>query len=302
MKYTALLVSAIATSLTTFVNAGPNLTPAVYNFAIDVGYIGEATEVQDGCIPNGTHNLLRFDFYSKNIGDADFIAGKPITRPDLFYYHLSHHHFHMREFNQYRLISANGNLVIPSTKPGFCLADVVELIPNAAPQQFSLTCAQNAVMGITAGWADVYTADLTCQYLVIDDIADGDYVLVVATNAARKVPEDTFDDNTVSVGLHIQSTWVWTTTIPPGFNYSVTQAVATTSSSVQIAAVVSPTSTAVTSTSVPVSQTGVAPALNATTGAVPSSQQTSAAAKVSFVRELFMAISVGLALMLCWNT
>jgi hypothetical protein len=298
MKYSTLVIGAITTLLTTFVKAGPNLTPAVYNFAIQMGYVGEATEVQDGCIPNGTHNVLRFDFYSKNIGDADFIAGQPIARPDLFYYHLSHHHFHMREFNQYRLVQVNGSLTIPSTKPGFCLADVVELVPNAAPQQFSLTCAQNAVMGISAGWADVYTADLTCQYLVIDDVPDGDYVLIVATNAARKVPEDTFDDNTVSVGLHIQGSYVWTTTMPAGFNYTFTHPV-TTSSSVQIASIVSPSTTAVpvTSTSVPVSQTGVP--VSATGAAVPSS---SAAAKVSIVQELFIAITIALALTLGWNT
>jgi hypothetical protein len=294
MKYAALFVGAITLLFLTFVEAGANLTPEVYNFTIEMGYVGEVTEVQDGCIPNGSHNVLRFDFWSKNIGDADFVAGMPLARPDLFFYHLPHHHFHMREFNQYKLIESTGNLIIPSTKPGFCLADVVDLIPNAGPQAFSISCLQNASMGISVGWADVYTSDLACQYLVIDDVPDGDYVLIAITNAARKVPEDTFDDNTVSVGLHIEGQYVWTTTIAAGFNY--TQYVSTTASSSATTTSISTTSTSA------VTRTGVVAAASATTtGAATSAHPTSAAAKVSFAWELSMAIMVALTLTFCWN-
>jgi len=227
MKTTALISSIVASSIA-FVSAGPNLTPDVRNFAIELGYVGEDTEVQDGCIPNGTHNLLRFDFVSKNIGDADFIGGEPMERPDLFYYHLSHHHFHMREFNQYRLIGDGGNIVIPSTKPGFCLCDAEQELPTAGPEKFSISCLSTEVMGISAGWADVYTADIPCQYLVIDDIPAGDYILVAVTNAARKVPEDTYDDNTVSRGLHIEGSTVYEIPLPTS-SISARQSVSTTS-------------------------------------------------------------------------
>src|SRR5579859_7181255 len=219
----ASLVGAIAISLMTSVRGGPNLTPNVSNFTIQIGYIGELSEVQDGCIPNGTHNVLRFDFISENIGDADFIAGRPLDRPDLFYYHLSHQHFHMREFNQYKLVAANGDLTIPSSKPGFCLADVEQLLSNGTQGgQFSILCPEDVAMGISAGWADVYSSDLLCQYLVIDGVPNGDYVLIATTNAARKVPEDTFADNTVMRGLHIEGQYVWEIALPTGFNSSIT--------------------------------------------------------------------------------
>jgi len=270
MKTTALLSAVVAFSIA-FVSAGPNLTPDVRNFAIEIGYVPEDTEVQDGCIPNGTHNLLRFDFLSKNIGDADFIGGEPIERPDLFYYHLSHHHFHMREFNQYKLIGMGGSLTIPSTKPGFCLCDAEQELPSAGPEKFSISCLQDEVMGISAGWADVYTADIPCQYLVIDDIPDGDYVLVAITNAARKVPEDTFDDNTVSRGLHIEGSSVWEIAVPTELSVSATQSI-------------SPTS--VTGEAVIASST-------ASTGPVPT-LQASAAVRVSFVWELATAILLAL--------
>ena len=274
--------------MTTFVYAGANLTPDARNFTIEIGYVGEDTEVQDGCIPNGTHNLLRFDFLSKNIGDADFTAGKPIDRPDLFYYHLSHHHFHMREFNQYKLMKVNGSLTIPSTKPGFCLADVEQVLPNAGPQKYSLTCAQGDVMGISAGWADVYSSDLTCQYLVIDDVPDGDYILEVTTNAARKVPEDTYDDNTISKGLHIEGGTVWEIALPSG-----------------VPSMGSPTPTQSSTTSLSqASSTSGVPALSATASATASAiatQQASVGAKASFTLEFFIISLVAGTISFSWT-
>src|SRR5205814_9611777 len=126
---------------------------------------GTQHEIDDGCITLGNHKVLRFDFLAENVGDADFIVGRPIDRPDLFYFSVAHQHYHMKEFNQYKLYDATGNLIVPSTKPGFCLADSERVSPNAGPAKFS-GCGANDVQGISAGWADVYAAGRTlCQYL-----------------------------------------------------------------------------------------------------------------------------------------
>ncbi len=69
---------------------GANLTPAVRNFSIDPNFVGDPHEVDDGCVTAGTHKVLRFDFVSKNVGDADFVVGRPIDRPDLFYFSAAH--------------------------------------------------------------------------------------------------------------------------------------------------------------------------------------------------------------------
>jgi len=194
---------------------GANLVPAVRNFSINANFVGDQHEIDDGCVTAGTHKVLRFDFVSKNVGNADFLVGRPIDRPDLFYFSAAHNHYHMREFNQYKLYDTNGNLIVPSKKPGFCLADVEQVLPNAGPQKFQLTCKADEVMGITAGWADVYDASLECQYLVIDGVPDGDYTLVATTNTAHAIPEDNFDDNTVCQGLHIQGNTVQELASPP---------------------------------------------------------------------------------------
>jgi hypothetical protein len=183
---------------------GANLIPLLRNFSIDPNFTGDQHEIDDGCVTAGTHKVLRFDFVSQNVGNADFVIGRPVDRPDLFVFSAAHGHYHMKEFNQYKLFDIDGNLVVPSKKPGFCLADVEPVAGmSPGPAKFPLTCAADEVMGISAGWSDVYVAGLECQYLVIDGVPDGDYTLVAATNTAHAVPEDNFDDNFVCKGLRI---------------------------------------------------------------------------------------------------
>lgn len=195
---------------------GANLVPLVRNFSIDANFTGDPHEIDDGCIPTGTHRVLRFDFVSQNVGNADFVVGRPKDRLDLFYFSEAHQHFHMKEFNQYKLYDINGNLVVPSKKPGFCLADV-EKVPgmNPGPRKFQLSCKDDEIMGISSGWADVYEASLECQYLVIDGVPNGDYTLVTTTNTARAIPEDNFDDNTACQGLRITGNNVQMLPSPP---------------------------------------------------------------------------------------
>lgn len=195
---------------------GANLIPLLRNFSIDPNFTGDQHELEDGCITPGTHRVLRFDFVSQNVGNADFVIGRPVDRPDLFEFSAAHGHYHMKQFNQYKLYDVNGNLVVPSKKPGFCLADV-ETVPGMSPgpAKFALTCKKDEPMGISAGWADVYEAGLECQYLVIDGVPNGDYTLTAATNTAHAVPEDNFDDNTTCKGLRITGNNVQELATPP---------------------------------------------------------------------------------------
>jgi hypothetical protein len=183
---------------------GVNLRPTVGRFSISVENFGPGShDVQDGCVTAGSHRVMRFDFFSHNVGNVELNIGKPSTNPQMFYWSAAHGHYHMREFNRYTLYDQTGSLVMPGKKQGFCLADVQKDDPNAGPLKFPLSCGQNEEQGISAGWADLYNAELPCQYIAIDGVADGDYTLTSETNVLRLVVEDTYDDNIVCTGLRI---------------------------------------------------------------------------------------------------
>jgi len=197
---------------------GANLIPIVdtdpRSLHIDSGvtFQPDHGDVKDGCVEVGhTYKLLRFTFRTRNIGNAPFEIGIASRSNPAFEWSNAHQHLHMRQFNQYRLFDALGNLAIPSKKPGFCVIDVNKWDPNAGPKKY-LNCAEGSLMGVSPGWEDVYDESLGCQYLVLRDeaagsvlldVPDGDYTLVYTTNSAHLIPEDSYDDNTACVGLRL---------------------------------------------------------------------------------------------------
>ena len=183
---------------------GANLVPIVRDFSIHTeSFSQEDHSVQDGCVTPGTHRVLRFDFLSHNVGDADLVVGAPAARPDLFVLSDSHGHYHLKDFNEFVLYDCHWNQVTKGYKQAFCLVDIEHRSAwGPAAPQFT-DC--NANQGISAGWADLYHKSLACQFIVIDDVPDGDYVLVSTTNAQHLIPEDSFADNTIYTGLRLIS-------------------------------------------------------------------------------------------------
>lgn len=45
---------------------------------------------------------------------------------------------------------------------------------------------------------------MACQFVAIDDITDGEYILEATVNAQRLIEEDNYDNNTVVVCLQIK--------------------------------------------------------------------------------------------------
>ncbi|MDQ3933780.1 MAG: lysyl oxidase family protein [Actinomycetota bacterium] len=180
---------------------GVNLVPIVRNFTIEPRREADPHSIQDGCIEPGVHRLLRFDFLSHNKGDADLVVGDPRQHPEWFVESASHGHYHLKDFNEFVLFDMAGNAV-RGYKQAFCLEDSEPHSPHAGPTRQFTSCNTN--QGISAGWADLYYASLPCQFVVIDDVPDGDYVLRSTTNLNRIFPEDTYDDNTIHTRLRIQ--------------------------------------------------------------------------------------------------
>ena len=186
---------------------GANLVTEIRNFSIEAPTFTAASgDVLDGCVTPGTHRVLRFDFLSHNAGNADLFVGPPPPPPpppppagSPFIWSQAHGHYHLRDFNQYHLLNMASQEVRPGFKQAFCLMDIEKKDPAAGPPKY--TCSNQ---GVTAGWADVYSSSLPCQFIIIDGVPDGDYRLVATTNYKQVVPEDRFNDNSIVVGLRIQ--------------------------------------------------------------------------------------------------
>ncbi len=167
--------------------------------------------VQDACITAGQHRVLRFDFLSHNAGNADLHVGPPPPPPpplpppsSIFVWSQAHGHYHIRDFNQYELLNTSDQQVVPGFKQAFCLMDIERIEPWArANGQF--TCSDQ---GVSAGWSDVYTSSLPCQFITIDGVPDGDYRLVATTNYKQIVQEDRYLDNSVVAGVRLQGNTV----------------------------------------------------------------------------------------------
>ncbi|WP_265111152.1 lysyl oxidase family protein [Halosolutus halophilus] len=179
-----------------------NFVPGVRNFNISTEVFDESSsDVEDGFVTPGEHRLLRFDMIIYNEGDRDAELGRPEDHPDLFEYSDSHGHAHLKGFNNYVLFNESGDRTGVVRKQTFCLRDLYQT-RSTANSSAQFDCEYQ---GISAGWADEYDASLPGQYIVIDDLPDGEYTLQATTNAEGTIDEKCDDDNTVRVDLHINN-------------------------------------------------------------------------------------------------
>jgi len=178
-------------------------------------------DVADGCITPGVHRVMRFNFRSRNIGDADVVAGvapAPLCTPaqcstntcnkggqrnGAFVWSDGHCHWHVFEFNKYNVMNASQATVGTGFKQAFCLMDVTKVDPSAPPAKFN--CSNQ---GVTNGWEDVYGSSLPCQFMNMDGIGNGKYRLVSTTNASRVISEARYDNNTTVNVINISGNTV----------------------------------------------------------------------------------------------
>jgi hypothetical protein len=182
--------------------------------------------VVEGCTVPGSRKLLRFDFLCWNAGDADLPVGNPANHPEWFEFSPCHGHFHLKDFNGYKLIDCAGREVA-GNKQAFCMIDL-QRISGTSPPRFT-DCNTN--QGISAGWADVYGSHLDCQWIDITGLPDGDYVLEARTNRNGLLGEDWYGDNFTWSGVRITGSNVVQIDVPCypedclGFNPDNVQAV-----------------------------------------------------------------------------
>lgn len=136
-----------------------------------------------------------------------------------FEVHPGHGHFHFEDFASYELryLLPDGTpdfspagLISASDKVSYCLVDIERLHDDADRTGTYATCNAHRE-GISAGWADVYHADLEGQSLLIEGLPDGRYGLVISMNPVRHLAETTYSNNRVVVTLEIDSTGLYPT-------------------------------------------------------------------------------------------
>lgn len=177
--------------LTVSVNA---LNPRITNET----FASNSCDVAEGTITAGAKKLLRFTTQSQNVGTADLVLGNPANNP-AFEFGSCHGHYHFRSFAEYRLLNPAGAVVRTGRKIGFCLMDITRISGAANPSP-RYTCSNQ---GIQAGWADVYSSNLSGQWIDITGVPAGQYVLEITMDPMNVIAESDETNNTVRANVTI---------------------------------------------------------------------------------------------------
>ncbi len=198
----------------------PNLRPEK-PYDIQLGY----ADISDFTDPT---EALRFSMSSANVGnyalDLVGVPPKDETRAAAsqcvkwmdkvcterqeageFIFHPTHGHWHLDSFAAYELrkVTKKGavdmsrtGLVATSGKVSFCMMDSAPNQPSdSVAVGFYATCT-GVYQGISAGWQDIYDYGLPGQQIVVKDVPDGRYALVVKSNVDGQLLETNYSDNT----------------------------------------------------------------------------------------------------------
>jgi hypothetical protein len=126
-----------------------------------------------------------------------------------------HRHWHLLRFDRYELRRPRGaKVVVRDRKSGFCLGDRYDLDPvpaaKAPAKVYTSRCGLErpgltAVReGISVGYGDNYVANLEGQYLPLDGLRPGRYVLVHEVNADHRLAETSYANNASSALLRLR--------------------------------------------------------------------------------------------------
>lgn len=131
--------------------------------------------IEEGCMRGyGMRDVVRFSTRIDNIGEKDYLIGQPSFNNNQFTWNNCHSHFHYDGYAEYILFSSTGERLPAGFKNGFCVLDLGCMWGSSR-----YGCNY---MGISAGCYDEYWAGLSCQWIDVTDVADGDYTFVTRVN------------------------------------------------------------------------------------------------------------------------
>ncbi|WP_342377743.1 lysyl oxidase family protein [Myxococcus stipitatus] len=157
-------------------------------------------EVQEQCVAApGRRKLLRFSTSILNLGTKAAILPPMGENPDMYVLDECHGHHHLNNFAAYELLDASGKTVLAGRKQGFYLVDFQSYCADAPPADYTFD-----PMGISPGWADIYTLDTPCQWVDVTDLPDGTYTFQVSVDTRDIVDEGTVHPNTVGFPVRLE--------------------------------------------------------------------------------------------------
>jgi len=124
-----------------------------------------------------------------------------------FVWHPLHNHFHFEDFALYTLqpYDASGASDRTSQKTTFCVMDTtpVDLSLTGAPRNAVYSTCGNIKQGMSVGWGDTYTSNLSGQSIDVTGLPNGSYRLVIEVDPKKRLEEVYETDNTSCVLLQL---------------------------------------------------------------------------------------------------
>jgi len=150
-----------------------------------------------------------------------------VFEPSVTFYFAGdeHNHWHIKDFDDYEILDAKGEVAERAEKHGYCLQDntsygPMEGLPGVPPEPgvypFDTSCgnglksALTIIHGLSRGWGDTYPTTLPDQAIDITDLADGTYTVRVHADVRNAVDESNEKNNTASMKVTIKGDEVTT--------------------------------------------------------------------------------------------
>lgn len=183
----------LAWNQTFLAGGGPDLvilTNSIQPSVITRTFEAGDCQIGNGCTVEGTRQLLRFAVETLNQGTEDVVIGSAAGSP-LFEYNPCNEYNQFRYYARFRLLDGTGHAVATNSKFGFCLEDSRRQFATA-PAAARYDCGYQ---GLQAGWSDLYSANLACQYVDVTAVPPGQYALEVHINPLSRLAELNHSNN-----------------------------------------------------------------------------------------------------------
>jgi hypothetical protein len=170
-----------------------------YRFNVAIPNIGDgAFEVEETTHPNGIQDVYQ-NIYDSGGGFTQTLIGSFQTVPNPPFGHL---HLEGLAFYSLREVTAGngvGSVIASKLKTSHGLVDSVAYDTNlpGAPQTRVYFSAQAQKLGVSVGWADLYSKSISTQFIDVTGLASGQYWLEVEIDP-NNIVQETDDTNNVT--------------------------------------------------------------------------------------------------------